>query len=60
MKMSCKEATRAISDGLDRHLGLAERMKLRIHLFICHYCNDFAKQTRFMRVVAKAARRRKS
>lgn len=58
MMMSCKEATRAISDGLDRPLGRAERLKLRVHLFLCHYCTDFFKQTRFMRRAAQAAARR--
>ncbi|MBV8467511.1 MAG: zf-HC2 domain-containing protein [Burkholderiales bacterium] len=59
MKMSCKEATYAISDRLDRKLGPIEWLKLRTHLFICHYCRDFAKQTQFMRVMVRAARRRR-
>jgi len=58
MKMSCKEATRAISDGLDRKLGMAERLKLRAHLFICHYCTDFFTQTRFLRKAARQAAER--
>lgn len=58
MNMTCKEATRAISDGLDRQLGLGERIKLRIHLFICHYCSDFLRQTRFLRRVARMSAQR--
>jgi hypothetical protein len=59
IKMSCKEATRVISDGLDRDLHLAERLGLRLHLFICHYCNNFSRQTQFMRRAAQEARKRK-
>ena len=36
MKMlSCKEATRLVSQGLDRELALGERIALRVHLAIC-------------------------
>lgn len=52
MLMNCKDATRAISDGLDRHLSTSDRVKLRVHLFICHYCRNFVRQTRFLRRAA--------
>ena len=52
--ISCKEATRLVSRGLDRRLGLAERVALRLHLAICDGCSHFSKQMLFLR---KAMRR---
>ncbi|GAB3259460.1 zf-HC2 domain-containing protein [Chitinimonas naiadis] len=57
--MNCKDATRLVSEGLDRQLGLGEKVKLRLHLLICHYCTDFSRQTLFLRRAAKQAALRK-
>jgi hypothetical protein len=54
MILSCKEATQLASQGLDRRLGLAERVALRLHLAICNGCSNFRKQALFLR---KAMRR---
>lgn len=54
MMLSCKEATHLVSQGLDRRLGLAERVRLRLHLAICDGCSNFRKQMAFLR---KAMRR---
>ena len=54
MMLTCKEATRLASQGLDRRLGLAERVALRLHLAICDGCSNFKKQVAFLR---KAMRR---
>jgi hypothetical protein len=54
MMLTCKEATRLASEGLDRRLGLAERVALRLHLAICDGCSNFKKQVAFLR---KAMRR---
>ena len=47
--LSCKEVTRLVSQGLDRRLGFAERVRLRLHLAICDGCTNFKKQTAFLR-----------
>jgi Putative zinc-finger len=47
--LTCKEATRLVSQGLDRRLGLAERLALRLHLLICDGCANFSKQAAFLR-----------
>jgi predicted anti-sigma-YlaC factor YlaD len=52
--LSCKEATHLVSQGLDRRLGLGERVALRLHLAICDGCSNFKKQVAFLR---KAMRR---
>ena len=52
--LSCKEATHLVSQGLDRRLGLAERVWLRLHLAICDGCSAFARQARFIRKAVRA------
>jgi Putative zinc-finger len=49
MKLDCKEASRLVSQGLDRRLGLAERAALRLHLLVCEGCANFSKQVKFLR-----------
>jgi hypothetical protein len=49
MKITCKEASRLVSEGLDRDLGAGERVKLRLHLAICVACERLSKQFDFMR-----------
>ena len=56
--MNCKQATRMVSEGLDRKLALSERLALRVHLFLCERCTHFARQSRFLRQAAQAAARR--
>jgi len=52
--VSCKEASRLLSQAEDRRLALPERWKLRLHLYACSACTRFARQLAFMR---KALRR---
>jgi hypothetical protein len=49
MMLSCKQVTRLVSQGLDRELGFAERVKLRVHLAICDGCTQFGKQMALLR-----------
>ena len=48
--ISCKEASRLLSQRQDRPLGLFQHAKLRAHLFACVTCSRFARQLDFMRV----------
>ena len=50
--LSCKEVTRLVSQGLDRELGFAERVKVRVHLAICDGCTNFREQVAFLRKAA--------
>jgi hypothetical protein len=52
MMLSCKEVTRLLSQDLDRRLGFAERVRLRLHLAICDGCTNFRKQLGFLRTAA--------
>jgi len=47
--LTCKEATRLVSEGLDRRLGVAERVRLRLHLLVCDGCAAFSRQAAFLR-----------
>ena len=49
MKLTCKEVSHLVSQGLDRELGWGERMRVRIHLAICDGCTNFRKQMDFLR-----------
>jgi hypothetical protein len=54
MMLSCKEAARLVSHGLDRRLGLRERVVLRLHLAICDGCTNFRKQVLFLRKAVRS------
>lgn len=49
MKLTCKEVSRLVSEGLDRRLGWSERVRVRVHLAICDGCTNFKKQMLFLR-----------
>jgi len=49
MMLTCKEVSRLASQGLDRRLGLGERVRLRLHLAICDGCRNFRRQLAFLR-----------
>jgi predicted anti-sigma-YlaC factor YlaD len=47
--LNCREATRLISDRLDRNLTATERVTLRLHLAICRACERADRQFAFLR-----------
>jgi predicted anti-sigma-YlaC factor YlaD len=49
MMLSCKEASRLVSQRLDRKLGFGERVMLRVHLSICDGCTNFRDQVAYLR-----------
>lgn len=52
--MTCKEASRWLSQSLDRPLPRLKRLQLRMHVWLCGSCSNFEKQLKFLR---RAARR---
>ena len=42
--LSCKEATRLVSEGLDRELPFWRRMGLRLHVVMCRGCSRYTRQ----------------
>jgi hypothetical protein len=52
--ITCREATRLMSEGLDRKLPLARRAALRLHLLICLGCAAMAERMAFLRRALRA------
>ena len=42
--LSCKEATRLVSEGLDRQLPFWRRLGLRLHVVMCRGCSRYTRQ----------------
>lgn len=53
IRLSCRDATRLISEGMDRDLSFAEKLVLRLHVAICDACKRFTRQVNFMRQALK-------
>jgi hypothetical protein len=47
--MKCDEATRLMSEGQDRPLGVGERTSVRLHTWMCAGCRQFNAQLGFIR-----------
>ena len=47
--VSCREASRLLSQREERALALAEQTKLALHLLVCTACSRFARQLAVMR-----------
>lgn len=47
--LSCREASRLISESLDRDLTRRERWSLRLHTLMCTACQRFERQTKLIR-----------
>ena len=56
--LTCKEASRLLSEARERRLGLGERFALRFHLMICAGCNNFRKQLDFIGTAMRRYRSR--
>ena len=50
---TCKEASRIVSQGLDRRLGFGERIAVRVHLAVCSGCRAFERQMEFLRTAVR-------
>lgn len=51
--LTCKEASRWLSQSLDQSLPRLARLELRIHLWLCRSCSNFSKQLKFLRQAAQ-------
>jgi len=49
MMLSCKDATRLISDSMDRSLPLGKRIGIRLHLLVCRFCFRYERQLLLIR-----------
>ncbi len=51
--ISCKRATELLSQQMEEKLSLKEEFALKLHLFICEFCEQFKKQSLHLRSVFK-------
>ena len=49
IRLTCKEASRLLSQSQDRSLGPGERLSLRLHLAVCDACTNVSRQLAFLR-----------
>lgn len=49
LMLTCKEASRLSSEGLDGKLGVGQRLALRMHLALCEGCSRVNTQLQFLR-----------
>jgi hypothetical protein len=47
--LSCKDATRLISQSMDATLPIGKRIGVRVHLLICIYCTRYERQLLLIR-----------
>jgi predicted anti-sigma-YlaC factor YlaD len=53
MTLTCKEAARLVSEGLDKALAPEKQLRLRAHLAICRGCQSLSERLVFLRRAMK-------
>ena len=56
LKLTCKEASRLISQSMDHKLTTAQRSALRLHLSVCDACTRFGAQLNTLRAAMRKYR----
>ncbi|HEX8179167.1 MAG TPA: hypothetical protein VF525_06435 [Pyrinomonadaceae bacterium] len=51
---ACKQMTVLMSESLERPLTLAERVQLRLHLWVCIWCVWYLEQLQLLRATMRA------
>ena len=51
--ISCKDASRLISQMQDGDLPFGQRLRVRVHLLFCDACTQFERQVRYLRDVMR-------
>ena len=51
--ISCKDASRLISQMQDGDLPFGQRLRVRLHLLFCDACTQFERQVRYLRDVMR-------
>lgn len=49
MTITCKDAARLVSEGLDKELPVEDQLRLRAHLAICRGCKSLSDRLAFLR-----------
>ena len=51
--ISCKDASRLISQMQEGDIPLLQRLRVRLHLLLCEACKHFEQQLQFLRVTMR-------
>ncbi len=54
--LTCKQASKLVSQSLDRPLTWSEKVLLRLHLLICDPCTQFKRQLNMLRTALRKIR----
>lgn len=54
--LTCKQASKLISQSLDHPLSWSERVRLKLHLIICDACTQFKQQLNLLRTALQHIR----
>lgn len=54
--LSCKDATRRMSEAEDRELALSERLELGMHLALCKGCRNYQQHLHVLREACREYR----
>lgn len=54
--ISCKRATELLSKQMEEPLPLKDELALKLHLFICEFCEKFAQQIQLIRKALSSQR----
>jgi hypothetical protein len=49
LKLTCKEASRLLSQAMEEKLPVWQQARLRLHLLACDACANFSRQLQFLR-----------
>lgn len=51
--LNCRDATKLLSESLEKPLPFSRRLGLKMHLLMCRFCSRFEKQIMFMQKVLR-------
>jgi len=58
MRHFCNETSRLFSDGFERKLTLFERLRVRLHLWMCNPCSNYASNLKILDRLLASMRKR--
>jgi sporulation-control protein spo0M len=58
--MNCRQATKLLSEKMERPLSAREKMTLRLHTVLCSSCRQFGHHLQEIREISKSYTKNKS
>jgi predicted anti-sigma-YlaC factor YlaD len=53
IRLTCKKAHRLLAESMDRRLAAADNVRVHLHLGVCPWCRNFARQMQTLRKAVK-------